>query len=82
MDEDEMVHQAMINSYNLIIKDIYIDVKKIATDGWFAHDVNNPLKKEVLQNLLEYFMEVEDYNKCQDIKIVLDNWTKNKYRKI
>ena len=31
MDEDEMVHQAMINSYNLIIKDIYIDVKKIAT---------------------------------------------------
>jgi len=29
MDDDEMVYKAMINSYNLIIKDIYIDVKNI-----------------------------------------------------
>jgi len=77
-----MVHKAMLNSYNLIINDIYIDVKNISKDGWFAHDVNNPLKKDVLENMLEYFMEVEEYEKCQDIKIVLDDWTNNKYRKI
>tara|TARA_R100000541_G_scaffold2021_3_gene7439 strand:+ start:7181 stop:7429 length:249 start_codon:yes stop_codon:yes gene_type:complete len=82
MDDDEMVHKAMLNSYNLIINDIYIDVKNISKDGWFAHDVNNPLKKDVLENMLEYFMEVEEYEKCQDIKIVLDDWTNNKYRKI
>jgi hypothetical protein len=82
MDDDEMVYKAMINSYNLIIKDIYIDVKNILEDGWFAHDINNPLKREVLENMLQYFMDIEDYEKCQDIKNVLDNWTKNKYRKI
>ncbi len=82
MDDDEMVYKAMINSYNLIIKDIYIDVKNILEDGWFAHDINNPLKREVLENMLQYFMDIEDYEKCQDIKNMLDNWTKNKYRKI
>tara|TARA_R110002020_G_scaffold17677_5_gene61772 strand:- start:757 stop:1005 length:249 start_codon:yes stop_codon:yes gene_type:complete len=82
MDDDEMVYKAMINSYNLIIKDIYIDVKNILEDGWFAHDINNPLKREVLENMLQYFMDIEDYEKCHDIKNVLDNWTKNKYRKI
>ncbi len=82
MDDDEMVYKAMINSYNLIIKDIYIDVKNILRDGWFAHDINNPLKREVLENMLQYFKDIEDYEKCYDIKNVLDNWTKNKYRKI
>ncbi|QDP67799.1 MAG: hypothetical protein GOVbin3530_58 [Prokaryotic dsDNA virus sp.] len=82
MDDEEMVYKAMINSYNLIIKDIYIDVKNILEDGWFAHDINNPLKREVLENMLQYFMDIEDYEKCQDIKNMLDNWTKNKYRKI
>tara|TARA_B110000003_G_scaffold126918_1_gene129000 strand:+ start:359 stop:607 length:249 start_codon:yes stop_codon:yes gene_type:complete len=82
MDDDEMVYKAMINSYNLIIKDIYIDVKNILEDGWFAHDINNPLKREVLENMLQYFKDIEDYEKCHDIKNVLDNWTKNKYRKI
>ena len=73
MDDDEMVYKAMINSYNLIIKDIYIDVKNILKDGWFAHDINNPLKREVLQNMLQYFKDIEDYEKCHDIKNVLDN---------
>ena len=79
MDDDEMVYKAMINSYNLIIKDIYIDVKNILRDGWFAHDINNPLKREVLENMLQYFMDIEDYEKCHDIKNVLDNWTKNNW---
>ena len=82
MDDDEMVYKAMINSYNLIIKDIYIDVKNILRDGWFAHDINNPLKREVLENMLQYFKDIEVYEKCHDIKNVLDNLTKNKYRKI
>ena len=72
MDDDEMVYKAMINSYNLIIKDIYIDVKNILRDGWFAHDINNPLKREVLENMLQYFKDIEDYEKCHDIKNVLD----------
>ena len=63
-------------------ENIYIDVKNILEDGWFAHDINNPLKREVLENMLQYFMDIEDYEKCHDIKNVLDNWTKNKYRKI
>ena len=80
MDDEEMVFIAMINSYNLIIKDVYLDA--VDENDYFAHHVDEPVPKNALKNMLEYFTEIEHYEKCHNIKKVLANWTTNKHRKI
>ena len=81
-DEDQMVYHAMINSYNVII-DHHLDDTLVGLDkGWFVHDIREPVEKEVLENMLDFFTEIEHYEKCAKISAILDSWTENKYRKI
>jgi|TARA_R110000796_G_scaffold24167_2_gene69025 hypothetical protein len=85
MDEasdEEMVHYAMINSYNIIIEEHLGDDLIGVDKGWFAHDWNEPVNKDILKHMLTYFVEIEHYEKCHKIQNVLKNWDKTKYRKI
>jgi|TARA_R100001463_G_scaffold15141_7_gene39607 hypothetical protein len=81
-DNELMVYNAMINSYNVIVEDRFDNSLMGTDDGVFVHDVLQPVDKEVLENMLEYFTEVEHYEKCAKITAILDSWTENKYRKI
>ena len=48
----------------------------------YIHDVLQPVDKVVLENMLDYFTEIEHYEKCGKITAILDSWTENKHRKI
>jgi hypothetical protein len=66
---EQTLHYAMVNSFNIII--LGYDWEEII-DGrypYFAHNIAKrvPNKKEI-NNILKYFIEVEDYEKCIAIK--------------
>jgi|TARA_B100000073_G_C23441591_1_gene455558 hypothetical protein len=81
-DNEVMVYNAMINSYNVIVEERF-DNALVGTDkGVYIHDVLQPVDKEVLENMLDFFTEIEHYEKCAKITAILDSWTENKHRKI
>jgi hypothetical protein len=82
VSDEEMLYYAMVNSYNIIIEE-QLGKDLIGVDkGWFAHDWNEPVTKDILINIQQYFVEIEHYEKCQKINDVLKNWDKTKHRKI
>jgi len=62
------IHTAMLNSYRVIIqKQEPEDI--ISTElGMFAHDPTDEVKENVIQGILEYFEDEEDYEKCIKIR--------------
>ncbi len=81
-DNELTVYHAMINSYNVIVEERF-DNTLVGTDkGVYIHDVLQPVDKIVLENMLDYFTEIEHYEKCGKITAILDSWTENKHRKI
>ena len=81
-DNELTVYNAMINSYNVIVEDRFDSKLMGIREGVFVHDVLQPVDKEVLENMLDYFTEIEHYEKCGKITAILDSWTENKHRKI
>ena len=65
MDID--IHQAMLNSYYLIIRDYDPFLLITHGEGVFAHDPSGELDREDVENLLLYFEDEEDYDKCKEI---------------
>jgi len=70
---EDTLHIAMVNSFNIIILDY--DWEEII-DGrypYFAHNIakRKPNRKE-LDNILTYFIGVEDYEKCIAIKTYIE----------
>lgn len=69
----QMVHIAMINSYNVITgKSKVMDVSK-SNIGFFAHDPIEPIDDEVIDTLIQYFESKEMYENCQALKIIKIN---------
>ena len=66
MDLD--VHQAMLNSYYSIVRD-YDPILLIKNGkGFFMHNPAEEIERKDLEDLLLYFEDEEDYDKCQDIR--------------
>ncbi|MCP3700276.1 MAG: hypothetical protein GY920_17400 [Aliivibrio sp.] len=69
MTDQEILHIACINSYRIIIKqedwlDIYDE-----EHNYFAHNpIRNVVDMEIVEKLLFYFTEIEDYDKCIEIR--------------
>ena len=69
------IHTAMLNSYRVIIQGL-LPEDIISTElGMFAHDPTEPVEKEVIENMLFYFEEEEEYEKCIKIR----NYIKEKW---
>lgn len=73
MTDEEKLHVAMINSYDVIVNNllpesIIVEQKGI---GLFAHDFQNPLDEEEVSNMIGYFISIEEYEKCAKLDIVL-----------
>lgn len=68
MDNEDNREIAIRNSYDVIInnKDA---IELIGEDeGFFIHLPSAPIHKDVLDDMIEYFEEVEEYEKCSKIK--------------
>lgn len=68
--EDELFDQAFNNSYSIITREITFDELLIRNNGSIdgvttvAHDVEDGPSKEDLENIILYFQEKEEYEKC------------------
>jgi len=69
------IHTAMLNSYRVIIQQQEPE-DIISTElGMFAHDPSEPVRKKVIEGILEYFEEEEEYEKCAKIKnFIKERW--------
>ncbi len=74
MNLEEYVDVAHRNSYDVIINDKEAKDIVMSDDGYFIHHPAEPVTKDILDGLREYFAEVEEYEKCiRIIKYIDDN---------
>ncbi len=70
MDEIEALKQmdnAMNNSYDLLSNNKTIEellVMKGISNLVFAHDIESPPTKTDIENIIQYFKDIEDFEKC------------------
>ena len=71
------LHIAFFNSYDVILNGIPPEDITNTDVGVFIHNPSLPAKKKDVEDLLKYFEEIEDYDKCIKIKSYINQWTKN-----
>jgi hypothetical protein len=76
MNEIEL-HMAFLNSYDVIINGIPPETITNTDVAMFIHNPSLPAQKKDLEDLLKYFEEIEDYNKCIYIKSYMNQRTNN-----
>jgi hypothetical protein len=74
MNELEL-HIAFLNSYEVIINGIPPETITNTDVGIFIHNPSLPARKKDVEDLLKYFEETEDYDKCIKIKSYLNEKT-------
>jgi hypothetical protein len=73
MSDEEKLHVAMINSYDVIVNNmppegIIVEQNGI---GLFAHDFERPLEKHDVSSIIDYFVEIEEYERCVRLDCIL-----------
>jgi|TARA_R100000482_G_C5128087_1_gene150018 hypothetical protein len=69
-DFDE--HIAFLNSYDVIINKKNTDDFVESDFNYFVHNPAIPPRKENVMEMLDYFEEIEDYERCSKIKLYLN----------
>lgn len=69
----ERLHEAFTNSFDVIVKkkDPYPFIEEEG-DVVFAHDIAKPLRIDQLHYMLGYWENVEEYEKCAELKNLID----------
>ena len=65
-DEEEL-HWAMYNSYDMIINNVDIRDMIISDVEYFIHDVTDKVTVNVIDTLIVYFEDIEEYEKCSEL---------------
>jgi hypothetical protein len=73
MSDEEKLHVAMVNSYDVIVNNmppegIIVEQNGI---GLFAHDFERPLEKHDVSSIIDYFVEIEEYERCVRLDCIL-----------
>ena len=78
--ENLIVKTAFNNSFNVITNrrkfvDIAIgsDKDKISTSAIMAHDPHEEMCKEIYEDIIEYFLKEEEYEKCAELRDLMNN---------
>ena len=66
------IHFAMLNSYDVIVNKIPIEDILGTSMPFIAHSPFSEPNENDLYGMLEYFEEVEDYEKCIKIKKIIN----------
>lgn len=76
--DPQRLHIAFTNTYKMLVEGMGIeevleemDLGVVNVDILFAHDPLYPDDKEMIELMLEYFTDIEDYEKCVEIKKIL-----------
>tara|TARA_R110002020_G_scaffold23508_6_gene78117 strand:- start:276 stop:521 length:246 start_codon:yes stop_codon:yes gene_type:complete len=70
------IHQAMRNTYNVFMGYECLKDLVLRDEGYFIFNPESPVSSKTLDELLRYFIENEDYDKCINIeKLIKDGKT-------
>ena len=64
-DEKEQLHLGMLNSYEMVVYKVPFSRLEITESSFFVHDITKPINVNLIDDLIYYFEEEEDYEKCQ-----------------
>ena len=80
-EEERVVDEAFNNSYLIITKrkrfedliELGPEIKKGKKMAITAHNPEDDVDDETLENMIYYFEDLEEYEKCAELKKILDN---------
>jgi hypothetical protein len=73
MTEQQKIHVAMINSFNVITGKATIDDVLDSNVALFSHDFNEELQYDNLMFILKYFEQIEMFDKCSEFMVFIDS---------
>ena len=74
MTDRQRIHIGMINSYNVLTKKAkFVDVVESSVP-LFAHLMDGGLRKKDIDMMIEYFKEIEEYEKCIELSFISTEW--------
>lgn len=76
MDELDVIRGfdlAMRNSYSIIVGDKVLDDMIIDNQVFFAHDIDAEPSNKDLEELIKYFADLDEFEKCIELKKIKDN---------
>jgi len=73
MNNTQMVHVGMINSFNVLMETISIEEVISSGIGVFAHVPDEDAALESIEFMIFYFKELEMYERCAKLKEYADN---------
>ena len=71
--DDEELHWAMYNSYDMIINNVDIRDVMVTDVEYFIHDITDVVTVNVIDTLIVYFEDLEEYEKCAKLMEVRKN---------
>jgi hypothetical protein len=71
--DDEELHWAMYNSYDMIINNVDIRDVMVTDVEYFIHDITDVVTVNVIDTLIVYFEDLEEYEKCAELMEVRKN---------
>tara|TARA_R110002020_G_scaffold13584_7_gene48793 strand:- start:2946 stop:3212 length:267 start_codon:yes stop_codon:yes gene_type:complete len=74
LDEEEMYREAMTNAYLLITNKLTFD-ELFEYNGCYLpyNPKTDNISNSILEDLIDYFCELEEYEKCSEIKKIKDS---------
>tara|TARA_R100000935_G_scaffold21319_1_gene39736 strand:+ start:293 stop:556 length:264 start_codon:yes stop_codon:yes gene_type:complete len=65
--DDEELHWAMYNSYDIIVNNLDFEDIIITDAEYFIHDITDRVTVNVIDTLIVYFEDIEEYEKCSEL---------------
>ena len=67
------INKAMINSLNVFTGDKTLEELILSDEGIFVFNPEEPVSSKTLESMLQYFVDVEDYDRCIVVKKLIDD---------
>jgi hypothetical protein len=68
MNKNQLVHIAMLNSYNVITGKVDEMIITETSIPMFAHVPNEEISEKNLSSIIKYFENLEMYEHCEELK--------------
>jgi hypothetical protein len=81
LSDKEILGIAMRNSYKVLFEDANEEDIIASENYYFAHNPFAPYSRDFLLNMLQYFTEEEEYEKCLLINMIIKEWSSDHTRK-
>lgn len=66
------INRAMINTLNVFTGDKTLEELIISDEGCFVFNPEEPVSLKTLEDMLDYFASVEDFERCSTVKKIID----------